>query len=87
MVIQRRNMTDLLFHQAIHGTGFLGATIRFDDGNKIVEKLIRYDSITHTVTIQFTDGLVIDIPDKLVFIVDSEVTDTKANAKRKNKKK
>jgi hypothetical protein len=76
----------MLFHQAIYGAGFIGAIIRFEDEDKTVKNLIRYDSNTHTVTIEFEDGDILEVPDKSILIVDAEIVDIKPNQKRKNKK-
>lgn len=87
MAIQLRSITDMINYHALYGTGFFGTTIHFEDGDKEIEDYIRYDSNTHTVTLKFTDGTIMEVPDKPIYEVDSVIPDIKPNEKRKNKKK
>jgi len=87
MAIQVRNLSDLIWQQAIYGDGLFGATISLEGGDKVIKELRRYDSQTHTVLLEFEDGDVIELSDKIPYEINTVRPDSKPNKKRKNKKK
>lgn len=61
----------------------VGAKLHTNDGIKTVESFEKYDSITHTFTIKFTNGDIQEVPDKDVFTVEvTDLAELKPNKKR-----
>lgn len=83
MATQLKNLMFLMLTN-----NYIGATIELEEGTKVIEDILDYDSLTHVFIVQFTNGDIQQISDKLRVkviladaIIDSKVR-VKPNIKR-----
>ena len=79
MATVKKNLMDLALRQSL-----IGAQIVTSEGTKTISEFIDYDSMTHSFTIEFTNGDIQEISDKLKFEI---VIDANNKAKKNPNKK
>ena len=82
----KKNLMDLALRQQLVGSQIY-LYIDETEELKTVTEMIKYDSMTHTFVLEFDNGDIQELSDKVVFDIELEEVEYEKQSKKPNKKR